>query len=205
MAKFNEILTGRHNKLLTRLFSMKGPAPAPQLAGEIQPSLQIFHGAENRFLESWNRYYGFFQVGAVAAQNNAWALRNPANSNMIVVMEKLNLLDATNAQSFNFSITRNGVSGDLTNVFFGVSADSRNVANSVAVPSSANNVAVGALNFWRYTVLLNVNLEIINTHDQEIVLLPGDRLLVTSITVNTISVANIMWRERSLEESELRQ
>ncbi len=41
MAQYNEVLSGRFNQLLTKLFSMKGGAPAPQLSPEIQPVISI--------------------------------------------------------------------------------------------------------------------------------------------------------------------
>ena len=44
MARFNEIWTPRHQDALRRVFNMRGAAPAPQLAPEIQPVI-LLHGS----------------------------------------------------------------------------------------------------------------------------------------------------------------
>src|SRR5216683_1744621 len=103
MAKFNEILTGRHNKMLTRLFSMKGSAPAPQLAGEIMPVHLFFSGVENRFLESWNRYGFFATIGPTVGQTEAVQIKNPAGSNIVTVLESI-ILSGNAAETFFFSL-----------------------------------------------------------------------------------------------------
>jgi hypothetical protein len=54
MAKYNEILTGRYNRFIQKLFSMKGPAPAPQLSSDIAMQMSFFNGVENRYLEGWD-------------------------------------------------------------------------------------------------------------------------------------------------------
>lgn len=41
MALFNEVLVGRQQNLLTRLFQMVGASPAPVLSPEIQPGLDV--------------------------------------------------------------------------------------------------------------------------------------------------------------------
>src|SRR5260370_26198570 len=102
MARFNEILSGRFNKHLTRLFSIKGTAPSAQLASEIQPSIQMFNGAENRFLESWNRFGSGSNVTGAAANQAAWQIRNPGpippsvSSGVIVVIERLSFSSSVN-------------------------------------------------------------------------------------------------------------
>ncbi len=202
MAIYNEILVARFNRFAQKLFGIKGNAVIPQLAGDVSLGMQLFNGVENRFIEGWSRYQMFTQLAAVAAQNNAWALRNPLTSNMIAVIEQVDMLDGTAAQTFTQAITRAGVAGDLTNLGVGVAMDSRSGVNSVLIPSSANNVAQGALTVRRHTALLNTQLPTIFTDDQELVVLPGDRLLWTTSNVNTISVMSFVWRERFLEEGE---
>src|SRR5260370_7764711 len=57
MARYNEILTGRYNRLLQKLLQMKGGPPAPQLASEISPQLSIPDlGVESRFHLGWNSF-----------------------------------------------------------------------------------------------------------------------------------------------------
>ena len=205
MARYNEILVGRYNRFLQKLFGMKGGAVAPQLASEIAPTFPLFSGVEHRYLESWNHYKSFAQVPAVVAQNDAFALVNPVGSGVIAVIERLVFVDDTiSNQAFNESITRNGVGGNLANVSPGISIDSRNLGNSSCAFSSINNVAAGAIIINRYTApqALGVELDVIKTVNQEMTVLPGDRYLWTTLTVNSISIVNLTWRERVLEDSE---
>ncbi len=82
MAGYNEILSGRYNRCLQKLLSMKGQASTNELASTIQPNFQFAWGNEMRFLESWNRFGIGQQVGPQAAQLNSFQLRNKrANRN----------------------------------------------------------------------------------------------------------------------------
>src|SRR6266852_4829039 len=89
VAKYNEILVGRYNRYLQKLLGMKGQAHAPQLSSEISVNLQLFNGVETRYLEGWNRFSTSMNVAAVAALLSGAQLRNPAASNVILVIEKL--------------------------------------------------------------------------------------------------------------------
>src|SRR5258707_13299714 len=91
MARFNEILVGRYNRFLQKLFSMKGGPPSAQLATEITPNLNLFNGIENRYLESWFRYGAAPGLAAVVGANPGFRFRNPAGSNVIAMVEKLSL------------------------------------------------------------------------------------------------------------------
>jgi len=206
MAKFNEILTGRHNKFLTRLFSMKGPAPAPQLAGEIQPQISLYSGVENRYLESWNRFWGTLILGPSIGNNNGVQLRNPIGSNLLAVMEKLTLFNA-GAQTFTLSVIRTAQAA-LTNVSTMSSLDSRQgplIGGSGIELSNFSPVANFAITpmVWHATAGIELNEILFEDHEWSI--LPGDTYRITDTTVNTTSTFIMQWRERSLEESELRQ
>src|SRR5260221_9578742 len=89
MAQYNEILTGRYNRFIQKLFSMKGRPPARQLSGDIQMQLTFFNGAENRYLEGWNRYMFFTSPALGAGIPAASRLRNPAGSNVVAVLERV--------------------------------------------------------------------------------------------------------------------
>ena len=56
LAIFNEIENARYARMLQKLSGVKGNAPVRQLAGEVMAVLPIFNGAENRYLEGWNRF-----------------------------------------------------------------------------------------------------------------------------------------------------
>src|SRR6516164_6184652 len=91
MARFNEILSGRFNRALQKLTSIKGEAPAPVLGSEILPVFPMFFGNENRYLESWQTFGSLSGISAVAAQFSIFHFRNPTGSNVIAVVTKLTL------------------------------------------------------------------------------------------------------------------
>jgi len=138
MARFNEILTGRHNRLLQKLFSMKGGPPAPQLASEITASVPLFHGAENRYLESWERFGIGSQVAALAANNDVARLRNPAGSNVIAVIEKLQF---TNSLADTLTLEQGVQAADATTPVVATRLDPRQRPNPTCIFSVANGGA----------------------------------------------------------------
>src|SRR5215467_14446494 len=87
MAIYNEILAPRFARFFQKHFSMKGSTAVRQLAGEVSVSLPIWSGIENRWLESWERFAANLAVAAVAAQVSNSQLRNPAGSNVVMVLE----------------------------------------------------------------------------------------------------------------------
>ena len=217
MARFNEILAGRYNKHLTRLFSIKGSAPSAQLSSEIQPGIQMFNGAENRFLESWNRFGAGATVTGAAANQAAWQIRNPGpiapsvSSGAIVVIERLSISSSvndpplvslgTNQNDFPIGLgirafDNRGVGGGASNISLGT---------QTRCSSTVNTPSVQAGPIMNPFLLANVEYNIITTDNQEIPLPPGDSLIIIQTTVASILRVSVWWRERQLEESESRQ
>ncbi len=90
MARFNEILVGRYNRMVQKLLSMKGTATLVTFSDEAMAVLPLFYGAENRYLEGWDRFGVAVGTAAGAAGNRTvWRLRNPTNSNVVTVVEKI--------------------------------------------------------------------------------------------------------------------
>src|SRR5260370_17358202 len=90
MAKFNEVLVGRFNRALQKMFSMKGGPPAAQLATEITSNVQFNQmGMDFRYLEGWDIFGDQVNPGASAANTNGYRLRNPNNPNALAVLEKV--------------------------------------------------------------------------------------------------------------------
>jgi hypothetical protein len=202
MARLNEILVGRFNRGLQKLFGIKGEAPVATLAPEIMPVHAIMNGIENRYLEAWQRFSYVAQRGPTAAQTNAIRLRNPAGSNVIAVIELL-LIGTTNATEVNVSMNAAGVV-DLTSPTGGTSLDNRQSSGSTVIGSFSDaSPALGA------GVIRSPNgaatggqLSVINDENQEIIISPGFAITVANITVNTTLYASFFWRERFLEEGE---
>lgn len=85
----NEILVGRINARLTRLFAMTGGAPAPQLSSEVMPVTGLMSREEERVLEDVRSYAGSTAIAAVAAKVGQGRLHNAAGSNIIGVVTRL--------------------------------------------------------------------------------------------------------------------
>jgi hypothetical protein len=206
MAKYNEILVGRYNRFLTKLFSMKGPAPAPQLAGEIAPNIQLFNGAENRYLENWNRFIIVASTGVPAAGNRAAVrIRMNAGSGVIAVLEKLSvvkntttstpvlLVDSVATVMPTESVTNQGAR----------SLDARQQqTNSNAIVSISINFGLLGTQGFLLPSTSSVAYEMITFEDQELPLSPGTQITVADDILADGFTASLMWRERPIEDSE---
>jgi hypothetical protein len=204
VARYNEILAGRINRSLQKLFAMKGDAVSPQLATEVQPGVVLPFGTEFRYLEQWNRYSISTSVTGGAGQFSGVRLRNPSGSNVIGVIEFVLITNQSAAQSVQVGL--GPIVGDLATVLTGQRIDARIQASGqagVLKPSSSTNTG-GALSPQIGTMVLATNTpqQLINDAIQEFTLLPGDAMEVDAgVAATTISVWYI-WRERLLEESE---
>ena len=192
---------GRFNRALQKLFSMKGQVPAPQLSSEIQPQINIPLGVEFRYLEGWGLYGIQIQAPAVAAQNAAVRLRNPAKSGVIVVVEKVSVITGvgiSDAPLLDYGTT--AVDYAVTNQGFRLDARAANRSAStvsssgtgVAIGNPVDQVSLGASQTQRF----------IDTDDEEYPLLPGDAIQIRSQVVNQTLNVSIRWRERPIEDSE---
>jgi len=185
---------------------MKGSPPAPQLASDVQRSLAIFSGVENRYLEGWNRFAQVLQQAATVGQQSAIRLRNPTNSGVVVVFEKLSIhnQNAAAVQGHNFQI------GPITTDYGTAAAptlaslDARQTSNSILIITKTGAGASVNVGFSLATTMLPVsgNYDVILEDDQEVTLLPGWALQPISSNVNEILTVACMWRERPLEDSE---
>jgi hypothetical protein len=209
MAVYNEILAGRFNRALQKLMSMKGPPPAPQLSSELMPILYFFQGIEERFLHGWNVFASGAIVAAVAAQNTAWQIRNPASSGVVAVIGGLSVF--TSVADPALGITQNTGAADL-----GTAIAARCLDNRSAVPSAGSTTTLGAAcrisstnniassgGFVHFTSTgVNVEQGLISDEDGQLLLLPGDSLQFLTSVTNVKLAVNIRWRERVLEDSE---
>jgi hypothetical protein len=202
MARLNEILVGRFNRGLQKLFGIKGQPPVATLAPEIMPVHAIANGIENRYTEGWQRFAFAAQRGPTAAQTNAVRLRNPAGSNVIAILELL-IMGTTNTTELNLSMNPLGVV-DLTTPQGGISLDNRQTTGSTIIASFSDaSPAIGS------SIIRSPNgiatggqISVISNENQEIIISPGFALTVANITVNTTLYASFFWRERFLEEGE---
>ncbi len=205
MARYNEILVGRYNRYLQKLFSMKGEAPAPQLASEISAHLLLFHGVENRNLEGWDRFGVIISAPAVALNQSAVRWRNPASSNVVAVFEKV--------------LVQIGGGGSVVPCYLGGVAGADLAAAAAAggrldprgrsahtLILSLQNTTPGAPTFGAQILQPGMaafaTTDLILEENQELPLLPNDAFQVVSNLVNNSLVVSAIWRERFLEDSE---
>jgi hypothetical protein len=207
MARFNEILSGRFNRGIQKLFSMKGGPPAPQLASEITVNHQLYSGVENRYLEGWNRFGVGAQVAAGGAGNRAAVrIRNPFQSGILVVIEKISFSSSLQ----DFPLVTLGAATDLGGVVTVNSGfDNRGAPTPVAIVSASGAAVFLGFQIWQGAMPVNSTLDVIQLDDQELALLPqttvalgnGAITAYSGVLNQALNVA-IWWRERVLEDSE---
>jgi hypothetical protein len=204
MARFNEILAGRYNRFLQKLFVLKGGPPAPQLSSEVMAVFPLFSGAELRILEGWNRYGVGFTVTANAGTRSGLFIRNPTGSNIIIVIDKFTVFGAaadTPILSYQYTSTADPVAaGSVVNS----GLDNRGSATPTAHVGSSNAMGsiVGVTIANCLLSATNENYDFVGTDVQELPLAPGSAYILYSGALNLAIGGNIWWRERSLEESE---
>ncbi len=204
MARYNEILVGRFNRGLQKLFGMKGEVPTPQLSSEVSVAFPLFSGAEFRYLEGWERFGLSVAVGPTAAQFATLRLRNPTASNVIAVIESLQFVTSLADQ---VNVSRQSIGTDLTTVqvLGNQRVDSRQRPTPTLVSSVQTQVAstdLTSLQGLLASNTANTIVQFVGTDIQEIPILPGDAVQVTAQVANSKIALGWLWRERFLEESE---
>src|SRR5258707_10797963 len=206
MAKFNEILVGRFNRALQKLFSIKGGPPSAQLATEITPNIQFNSmGQAFRAFEDWYRFgiNGF--VAGAAANSNQVRFRNPPSSNRIVIFEKIACATLGPA-STAIDLETQTTNVDLTTVLAinsNVSWDKRkNVGSALVFSSSAVTTALSLIRQQAILVPAGGNYDFILSDNQEVILSPGEAIQLRQETLNQNLFTAWWWRERFFEESE---
>jgi hypothetical protein len=206
MARFNEILAGRYNRFLQKLLQLKGGPPASQLASEIMPVFPFFSGRENRFLEGWSTFGFTRTIVGVAAVAGACRIRNPVGSNLVAVFEKISVGAAAVADQPLVELQ--ATTGDLITPFQIIPTrwDARQGQNSSTMifSDSSGGSVIGLQAKLQGFFTAGNAYEFINTDINELPLLPGDAIQVQSNVANQAFVVSWLWRERQLEDSELK-
>lgn len=203
MARFNEILVGRYNRFLQKLLSMKGAASLVTLSDEMMAVWPFFHGVENRYLEGWDVFGAAVGQVAVVGQTNAIRWRNPVGSNVLIVIEALWVGGNTGGtNSFNL-FSGGGITTDLATLLPVTASrlDARSRPNPTLSISSAAPIPGSPPNQFQSVTPFN-QLNLINTENQEMPLLPGDAMQCNAAVLNVANAIALKWRERFLEDSE---
>ena len=97
---FNEIQVGRYNRLLQKLMSMKGGAPAPQLGGDIDAGITLESDRpEWQFLAGEFRAMGTTFKAADAANLSTVGLFNGNSTGVIGILEGVIVTSPNAAQA----------------------------------------------------------------------------------------------------------
>jgi hypothetical protein len=204
MARFNEILVGRYNRLIQKLFGMKGDASLFQFSTEMMAVLPMFIGAENRYLEQWDRFAFSVQQAGVVGQLSTIKLRNPVGSNVIAVFEKINYANSGGDADATLQMGTDQTDGGTSTPLVATNnLDSRSNRLSTLIASRSGAAApVSQVAILSAGVSGNVTYDYIGTDIQEITLNPGRSIQLVASAANTTILGSFMWRERLLEESE---
>jgi hypothetical protein len=202
MALPGDIQIGRINRFFTKWLGTKGPSPRMSIGGELIGVIPLWSGAENRYLESWERFGQGDQSLGGAGQTAAIRLRNPSGSGVIMVVEKCLIANTNAADRVILQVFAVGV--DLTTVVASTTTrlDSRGRPTPTAIFSKTVNFTLGGTPTLQTVVNTDVAWDFIVDPSQEIPLLPGDAITVQSSTVATNLVTSFIWRERAIEDSE---
>ncbi len=203
MARYNEILVGRYNRMLQKLFGMKGGVVAPQLASEISAAFPLFSGVENRYLESWNRFTSVVNQVALAGTPAQWQLRN-TTSNVIAVIEKLTISSSTAQLVAVTSDVTPGQALSATVAVRVLDPRSGRTTKSALISELSNTLGINGGNIFLAQTAVNQTIDVITTDIQELAVPPGFIIGVNCNpgAANTL-VMTAWWRERVLEDSEL--
>jgi len=199
---FNEYTRARFNDGIRSLLGMDAQTPAPSVAPEVSPSLDINEQDDpTLFYLRAERLMAWRQSQAAAAgAYAAWHLFNPANSGMVVVVEDL-LLHSDLAGLAYFSLTLGSAAGTpgTSQVRDARWPNQRGMA-VMSVSSDAVNPS-GYLNLlWVYVIAFNNSVVELRA---PVVIPPGYQFQVGHGTIATGQlVVNASGRERSLGQLE---
>jgi len=202
MAGYNEILVGRFARALQKITGIKGSVPTATLSSDVAATLDLtLIPIEERYLSAFDVYAVNQGSAAVAAQNSAVRIRNPAGSNVIAVLEYLAITVGPGVAADTVSVGRQTGVVDFAGPVTGLRVDSRMRPNSTLLVSTSNNI-LNANVFLSLNLATGLSTQVILTNNQEIPVLPNDAITFTTATLNEVLIVSFRWRERFLEESE---
>jgi hypothetical protein len=183
---------------------MKGDASLFQFSTEMMAVLPMFIGAENRYLEQWDRFAFSVSQAGVAGQLSTIKLRNPVGSNVIAVFEKINYASSGGDTNATLQIGTDQTDGaTITPLVASNNLDLRSARLSTLIASRSGAAApVSQVAILSAGVASNSTYDYIGTDIQEITLNPGRSIQLVNSTANVSILGSFIWRERLLEESE---
>lgn len=205
MAFPNEIQIGRLNSILHKLLDMKEGAPSPSLAPDVFAMIGLeMDRPEWKFLAGERLCSGSKQVAAGGAGTYGnIVLRNPPNSNTLLVVESLQNCESA-ARALIIAVSSTDITGTyssanayrgLRDTRFGVTANAKPSGQLWSLATAAGT-STNILRQWR-----PVQHELLPF---PMILAPGDNLSVFDSVANQSDWVAFMWRERVMSTSERR-
>lgn len=193
---YNEILTGQLNDILSKRLGMKGGGPAPTLAPEILPVLVVEADRPEWLVLGSTLMVGIGQLVATGAAVSSVRIRNPVNSGVLAVIERIDFDGDGGGQRMAMDL--GPTETDLTTNITTVALDTRRLALAAVAgalrASSSNSVdptGVG-FNFWRGNTIDGSNV-----YDAPIVLTPGFALTIRTLALHALT-CSARWYERAI-------
>jgi hypothetical protein len=195
----NEILgpAARFQQLLTRKFGVLGGAPSPQLTPEVTPEFSLPNGPENLLPAMEVLASGVLVTAAVAGNSPSVQLRNPTNSNLLVVVEHIEFTPLGGAQGVIGSVIKNGEQAVAAAAGGVIRRDTRTSesGNYTTRPSATLkgdiNATMGQANLFQR----NVGDGALGEYNFPVILGPGWTVQVWGQTVNRSLIVGMAWRE----------
>jgi len=210
MAFPNEILVGRFNKALNAVFGIKGQTPSATIGNEILPVYTLESETSLKWQFGWSRWAAAVDKAAVVGNISFSQISNPVGSGVIAVIEKIAVNTPNAPAGTNIQILmNNAVTGGGTAIVPGP-LDFRQgplaTANSaLKLFRNSNAAAPAGAVIWSWNNITgNLFQDIQFTTNQEITLTPGTVMTALASTGNQEFLTIWWWRERVMEDSELR-
>lgn len=196
MALFNEILNARYNRILEKLYGIKGHPVAPQASPEIQGSIILANDRPDfEYLAGNSLASGTGALAALAANFNLFQLLNPTASGVLITC----YLIIASVQT-NDGITIMLSDAALTSLGTAVVLRDRRVTQSpVGQFRQAQATAQPGTFVDSQFTLANSPY----AYNQPVILPPGRGIVVSSRSVNIALATSFHWTERILEASEI--
>lgn len=193
------------NRFVEKYLNVKGGPTVVDFNPAVQLQIPVLIGVEERYHQGWTRFGIRIAVTGGAAQQGAFQFHNPLTSNAIAVIERWswsNVAVAAGSVTVGFQAGPASIA-DLTTPQTPVNLDGRStVGSSMAVSTTTNGVQF-ARGLFAGTQVNGIEIQWIETVNQEITLIPGSAILTVDGTAANNSLYGCIWRERPLESSEL--
>jgi len=203
MAGLNQIQGGRWDNLLRKFFPIKERSVAPVLAPELVGYVTVQEWEPDMFWARDERLASTAAVlSAVAAELAHWQLFNPVGSNALLIVEDVWLRTTSASQFIDLATLTGAIAGVRQST---MPRDLR----FAAVPNIGATVgqalvlsAPPTLGSAAFAQIMPGNLSS-TRWPIDLIIPPGESLIVRNVTVNNAWRISCRWRERTAEGTEL--